>query len=138
MNQLLPLGPRERQLLAILRRAETPLTTRDLLDAVRERGDGVAYTTVKRTAERLVEKGLLDRESERHDGTVRHRYGYDADAAADRLVPALAAELRAVLGPSAVERLADGVRRGPRGDDRDRHDRIDEADHHADDIDDDH
>ena len=55
MSQWTQLGPRERELLAVLRRADAPLTARDLLDAVRSRGDEVAYTTVNRSVDGLVE-----------------------------------------------------------------------------------
>ncbi|MDZ5812573.1 BlaI/MecI/CopY family transcriptional regulator [Halorubrum sp. AD140] len=110
MTQWTQLGPRERELLAVLRRADGGLTTRDLLDAVVSRGDDVAYTTVKRTADRLVEKDLVERETERYRGTPRHRYRFDADAARDRLVPEFVDELRTVLGDPAVERIARTVR----------------------------
>ncbi|OYR39088.1 penicillinase repressor [Halorubrum sp. Ib24] len=106
MTQWTQLGPRERELLAVLRRADEPLAARDLHDAVADRGDDVAYTTVKRTVDRLVEKGLVDRGAERRRGTTRHRYRFDAEAARDRLVPQIEAELRAVLGDRAVERIA--------------------------------
>lgn len=106
MTQWTQLGPRERELLTVLRRADGPLTTRDLLDAIRDHGDDVAYTTVKRTVDRLVEKGLVDRDAERHRGTTRHRYRFDVEAARQRLIPEFVAELRTVLGDRAVERLA--------------------------------
>jgi len=106
MTQWTQLGPRERELLSVLRRAEGPLTTRDLLDAIRDHGDDVAYTTVKRTADRLVEKELVERECEPHRGRTRHRYQFDVEAARQRLIPEFVAELRAVLGDQAVERLA--------------------------------
>ena len=106
MTQWTQLGPRERELLTVLRRADGPLTTRDLLDAIRDHGDDVAYTTVKRTADRLVEKDLIGRESESHRGTTRHRYRFDVEAARERLVPEFVAELRAVLGDRAIERIA--------------------------------
>ncbi|WP_280587812.1 BlaI/MecI/CopY family transcriptional regulator [Halorubrum sp. Boch-26] len=105
MTQWTQLGPRERELLAVLRRDDDPLTARDLHDAVASRGDDVAYTTVKQTVDRLVEKGLVDRGTERHSGTTRHRYCFDAEAARDRLVPEIEAELRTVLGDPAVERI---------------------------------
>ncbi|WP_122104916.1 BlaI/MecI/CopY family transcriptional regulator [Halobellus captivus] len=110
MTQWTQLGPREREVLSVLRRADAPLTARDLLDAVRSRGDEVAYTTVKRTVDRLVEKGLVERDAETHRGRTRHRYRFDVEAARDRLVPAFAEELRAVLGEPAAERLARAVR----------------------------
>jgi predicted transcriptional regulator len=106
MTQWTQLGPRERELLAVLRRADGPLTARDLADAIRDRGDDVAYTTVKRTVDRLVEKGLVDRECEPHRGATRHRYRFDVEAARQRLIPEFVAELRAVLGDRAIERLA--------------------------------
>ncbi|OYR59314.1 BlaI/MecI/CopY family transcriptional regulator [Halorubrum halodurans] len=117
MTRWTQLGPREREILAVLRRADAPLTARDLLDAVRRRGDEVAYATVKRTADRLVEKGLVDRDAETHCGTTRHRYRFDAEAARDRLLPAFADELREVLGEAAAERLARAVRTERDGDD---------------------
>lgn len=106
MTQWTRLGPRERELLGILRRADRPLAARDLHDAVADRGDDVAYTTVKRTVDRLVEKGLVDRRAERCPGATRHRYRFDVEAARDRLVPQIEAELRAVLGDPAVRRIA--------------------------------
>jgi len=110
MTQWTQLGPRERELLAVLRRADAPLTARDLLDAVDSRGDDVAYTTVKRTVDRLVEKGFVERESERYRGGTRHRYRFDVEAARKRLVPGFVDELRTVLGEPAVERLGRTVR----------------------------
>ncbi len=106
MTQWTQLGPRERELLAVLRRADDTLAARDLHDAVTRRGDDVAYTTVKRTVDRLVEKGLVERESESHRGATRHRYGFDAEAARRRLIPEFVDELRAVLGDKAIERIA--------------------------------
>ncbi|SMO53176.1 BlaI/MecI/CopY family transcriptional regulator [Halorubrum cibi] len=117
MTQWTQLGPREREILAVLRRADAPLTARDLLDAVRRRGDEVAYTTVKRTVDRLVEKGLVERDVETHRGTTRHRYRFDVEVARDRLLPAFAAEVREVLGEPAAERLARAVRTERDGDD---------------------
>jgi len=106
MTQWTQLGPRERELLAVLRRADDSLTARDLHDAVADRGDDLAYTTVKRTVDRLVEKELVEREPESHRGSTRHRYRFDVEAARRRLIPEFVAELRAVLGDRAVERLA--------------------------------
>ncbi|WP_128905585.1 BlaI/MecI/CopY family transcriptional regulator [Halorubrum amylolyticum] len=119
MTQWTQLGPRERELLAVLRRADDPLTARDLLDAVEGRGDDVAYTTVKRTVDRLVEKGFVDRESERYRGGTRHRYRFDVEAARERLVPEFADEIRTVLGEPAIERLARTVRTERDGDEAD-------------------
>jgi len=120
MTQWTQLGPRERELLAVLRRADDPLTARDLLDAVASRGDDdVAYTTVKRTVDRLVEKGFVERESERYRGGTRHRYRFDVEAARERLIPEFAEELRTVLGEPAVERLARTVRTERDGDEAD-------------------
>jgi hypothetical protein len=93
MTRWTQLGPREREILAVLRRADAPLTDPDLLDAV--------------------EKGLVDRDAETHRGTTRHRYRFDAEAARDRVLPAFADELRGVLG-EAAERLARAVRTGTR------------------------
>lgn len=106
MTQWTQLGPRERDVLAVLRRADGSLATRDVLDAIRDRGDDVSYPTVKRTADRLVRKGLVERECEPHRGATRHRYRFDVEAARRRLIPEFVAELRAVLGDQAVERLA--------------------------------
>ncbi|GAB3698945.1 BlaI/MecI/CopY family transcriptional regulator [Halorubrum pallidum] len=110
MTQWTQLGPRERELLAVLRRADDSLTARDLLDAVVDRDDDVAYPTVKRTVDRLVEKGLVTRERERYRGSTRHRYRFDAEAARERLVPEFADEFQTVLGDPAVERLVQAVR----------------------------
>ncbi|WP_418284620.1 BlaI/MecI/CopY family transcriptional regulator [Halorubrum sp. DTA46] len=118
MTQWTQLGPRERDVLAVLRRADDSLTARDLLDAIRDRGDDVAYSTVKRTADRLVEKGLVEREPERHRGATRHRYRFDVEAARRRLIPEFVDELRTVLGDAAVERL--GVRTARDTDDTDK------------------
>ena len=117
MTQWTQLGPRERELLAVLRRADAPLTARELLCAVEGHGDDVAYTTVKRTVDRLVEKRFVDRESERYRGGTRHRYRFDVEAARERLIPEFVAELRAVLGEPAVERPARTVRTERGGDD---------------------
>lgn len=106
MTQWTQLGPRERDVLAVLRRADDPLTARDLLDAIRNRGDDVAYSTVKRTVDRLVEKGFVDRDHESHRGTTRHRYRFDVEAARRRLIPEFVDELRTVLGEPAIDELA--------------------------------
>lgn len=119
MTGLTGLGPRERDVLAVLRRADGSLTAREALHGVRSDGDDVTYTTVKRTVDRLVEKGLVDREPERVDGTTRHRYRFDAVAARDRLLPPLADEVRAVLGRGAAAELAREVRTDAPRDDRD-------------------
>lgn len=106
MTQWTQLGPRECDVLAVLRRGDGPLTARDLLDAIRDRGDDVAYSTVKRTADRLVEKGLVERDDEPHRGTTRHRYRFDVEAARQQLLPEFVDELRTVLGEQAIDQLA--------------------------------
>ena len=109
MTQWTRLGPRERELLAVLRRADDPLMARNMLDAVEGRGDDVAYTTVKRTVDRLVEKEFVERESERYRGGTRHRYRFDVEAAREQLIPEFVDELRTVLGESAVVGVAEFI-----------------------------
>lgn len=113
MTKWTQLGPREREILAVLRCVDDAPTTREIQAAVRERGDKVAYTTIKRTVERLVEKGLVEREPELYRGTERHRYRYDVADARPRFVRECADELRSVLGESAVEELVTAVRTTP-------------------------
>jgi len=61
----------ERQVLEVLWDSDRPLVIREILEALVVRGHPVlAYTTVQTVANRLVAKGLLDRD----DGPSPHRY----------------------------------------------------------------
>ena len=101
------LGPREKQILAILRRAGESQTSRDVLDALREQDVEVAYTTVSTTLDRLAGKDLVHRTSEGHGGATRFRYTFDATPHRRRLVDGVVADIASVLGPPGLELLAD-------------------------------
>ncbi|MDX1746182.1 MAG: BlaI/MecI/CopY family transcriptional regulator [Halobacteriales archaeon] len=97
------LGPREKQLLAILRRADEPLASRDVLAALRGKGDDVAYTTVSTILDRLVEKGIVSREEETVSGSMRFRYSFDPTDHRRTLVDSVVDDVADVLdGPGLV------------------------------------
>lgn len=100
------LGWREKQVLAILRRADGPLTTREVLTRLREGGDDLAYTTVGTVLDRLSEKGVTCREEEIHSGSPRHRYRFDAAAHRRPLVEGVVEDVAAVLGDPGLDLLA--------------------------------
>lgn len=104
------LGPREKQFLAILRRADEPLASRDVLGALREQGDEVAYTTVSTILDRLVEKGVLTRGEETVGGTVRFHYAFDAAAHRETLVDSVVDDVAGVLAGPGLARLAQRAR----------------------------
>ena len=57
------LGPLEERVMAIMWRADGPMTVRDVLEELNaDRDEDLAYTTVMTTMARLAEKGLLGRE----------------------------------------------------------------------------
>ena len=94
------LGPREKQLLAILRRADQPLASRDVLGRLRDDGEEVAYTTVSTILDRLVEKGLLARSEETRGGSIRFRYAFDPAELRVALVDCIVEDVASVLdGP---------------------------------------
>lgn len=101
------LGPREKQVLAILRRADGSLTAREVLDALEADGASLAYTTVSTVLDRLVEKAVLDRSSEVHAGSRRYRYAFEADAHAAEFVTTVVDDVRLVLGDDGLERLVE-------------------------------
>lgn len=101
------LGPREKQVLAILRRADGPLTAREVLAALEADGDSLAYTTVSTVLDRLVEKGLLNRSTETHAGSRRYRYGFTPDAHAGDFVASVVDDVRLVLGDDGLARLVE-------------------------------
>lgn len=101
------LGPREKQILAILRRAGESRTSRDVLDALREQGVEVAYTTVSTTLDRLAGKDLVDRTAEGHAGTTRFRYTFAATPHRRQLVDGVVEDVSTVLGAPGLELLAD-------------------------------
>ena len=100
------LGPREKHLLAVLRRGEGALTARQVLDAVEADGTSIAYTTVSTVLDRLVEKGVLTREAEVHAGSRRYRYAFDPDDHAAAFVASVVEDVEQVLGPEGLARLA--------------------------------
>ena len=100
------LGPREKQILAILRRADEELTTRDVLREVQADGDNVAYTTVSTVLDRLVEKEVVSRGEERHAGSPRYRYSFEADGYRGDLVDSIVEDVAQVLGDSGLDMLA--------------------------------
>lgn len=101
------LGPREKQVLAILRRHEGSLTVREVLETLEAEGAALAYTTVSTVLDRLAEKDVIDRSSEVHAGSRRYRYAFDADAHADDFVGSVVDDVSLVLGDDGLARLVD-------------------------------
>lgn len=99
------LGPREKQVLAILRRGEGTLTAREVLETLEADGTGLAYTTVSTVLDRLTEKGVLDQSTEVHAGSRRYRYAFDADAHASEFVDSVVDDVQLVLGDDGLGRL---------------------------------
>ena len=100
------LGPREKQLLAILRRADHPLASREVLVELHANGDDVAYTTVSTILDRLVEKGIVDREEEVVSGSKRYLHAFEADRHRDSLVDSIVEDVEGVLNGPGLDRLA--------------------------------
>lgn len=101
------LGPREKQVLAILRRRAGTLTAREVLNALEADGASLAYTTVSTVLDRLAEKGVVRRETETHAGSRRYRYAFDADAHAGSFVASVLDDVSLVLGTDGLERLVE-------------------------------
>jgi len=110
MTQWTQLGPRERELLAVLRRTDAPsrpatCSTRSVATATMSRtrrSSGPSTGSSRRGSSSANRSGT--------GGGTRHRYRFDVEAARERLVPEFADELRTVLGEPAIERLARTVR----------------------------
>lgn len=100
------LGPREKQILALLRRSDSTLTARDVLEQLDDTGVSIAYTTVSTILERLTEKGLLKREEETYAGSYRFRYRFESSTHRRRLVKEIIDDTAAVLGDPGLELLA--------------------------------
>lgn len=101
------LGPREKQVLAILRREEGSRTVREVLDALEDEGSSLAYTTVSTVLDRLAEKGVLTRSTEVHAGSRRYRYAFDPDAHAGEFVGSVVDDVELVLGEDGLDLLAE-------------------------------
>lgn len=101
------LGPREKQVLAILRRSEGTLTAREVLETLEGDGTDLAYTTVSTMLDRLVEKGVLRRSTEIHAGSRRYRYAFDAEAYTSDFVASVVDDVQLVLGEAGLRRLVD-------------------------------
>lgn len=104
------LGPRGKQLLAILRRADEPLPSRAVLAALRRQGDDVAYTTVSTILGRLVEKGVVVREEEIHAGSPRFLHAFDAADHRRAFVDEVVDDVARVLGTPGLDLLAQRAR----------------------------
>jgi predicted transcriptional regulator len=100
------LGPREKDVLAILRRAERGLTSREMLDRLESEGVDVAYTTVSSTLDRLTAKGVVSREEETHAGSLRYRYSFEDERHRAPLVDSIVDDVWGVLGAPGLELLA--------------------------------
>lgn len=101
------LGPREKQILAILRRSEGSLTARDVLESLDSEDVSLAYTTVSTVLDRLTEKGVLIRSSEVHAGSRRYRYAFESTTHVDDFVDSVVADVQQVLGDDGLDRLAE-------------------------------
>lgn len=101
------LGPREKQVLAILRRDDRGLTAREVLNQLDDAGTDIAYTTVSTILERLTDKGLVDRDQEKHAGSPRYRYRFESRTYRQVLVEDIVDDVATVLGPSGLALLAD-------------------------------
>jgi predicted transcriptional regulator len=100
------LGPREKQILAVLRRADAPLTTREVLTQLQQDDENIAYTTVSTIVTRLVEKDLVTRTEETHAGSIRYRHAFQPDAHRAELVDAIVEDVSRVLGRPGLRLLA--------------------------------
>lgn len=100
------LGPREKQILAVLRRADAPLTTREVLTQLQQDGEEIAYTTVSTIITRLVEKELITRTEETHAGSVRYRHAFQPGAHRAELVDTIVEDVSRVLGRPGLCLLA--------------------------------
>ncbi|WP_239524322.1 BlaI/MecI/CopY family transcriptional regulator [Halogeometricum borinquense] len=99
------LGPREKELLAILRRSEQSLTSREVQRELREDGVDVVYSTVSATLDRLVEKRLVDRTEEMQRGSPRYRHTFAADQYAGELLDSIVEDVSEVLGTDGLTGL---------------------------------
>lgn len=104
------LGPREKQVLAILRRAETALTTRDVLARLREEDVDIAYTTASTLLDRLDKKGYVRRIEEVHRGSRRYRHEFPVEELSQPIVDGLVEDVKSVLGESGVHALIESGR----------------------------
>jgi predicted transcriptional regulator len=100
------LGPREKDVLAILRRAEGGLTSREMLGRLDSEGVDVAYTTVSSTLDRLAAKDVVCRVEETHAGSLRYRYSFEDDRHRGPLVDSIVDDVGVVLGTPGLELLA--------------------------------
>lgn len=100
------LGPREKQILALLREANEPRSTRDVLVDLREEGGDVAYTTISTVLDRLADKGLVSRTREVQRGTSRYLYRFEAAPHRGPLVDDVVNDVAAVLGSEGLSMLA--------------------------------
>ena len=100
------LGPREKQILALLREAGEPRSTRDVLTDLREEGVDVAYTTISTVLDRLADKGLVTRNREIQQGTSRYLYRFEATDHRRSLVEDVVDDVEAVLGSEGLTLLA--------------------------------
>lgn len=80
MKKKLAAGALENQVLEVLWESDTPMTPRDVLDAIGDRR-GLAYTTIMTILRRLWMKGLLEREQLGRAFTYRPRISRAARAA---------------------------------------------------------
>lgn len=109
------LGPREKQILAILREADGPRSTRAVLERLNAGGEELAYTTVSTILERLAEKGAVSRDQE---SGSRGRYCYRFDPAEHRevLVEDVIEDVAVVLGETGVDLLVRRATQSQRND----------------------
>lgn len=105
-----PLGPIEKQVLAILRRAETTLTTRDVLARLREEDVDIAYTTASTLLDRLDKKGDVHRIEEVHRGSRRYQHEFPVEELTQPLVDGLVEDVQSVLGESGGDALIESGR----------------------------
>lgn len=104
------LGPREKQVLAILRRSETTLTTRDVLSRLRDQDVDIAYTTAGTLLDRLVEKGYVRRVEEVHQGSLRYRHEFPIEELSRPVVDEIVEDVQSVFGDSGVQALIESGR----------------------------
>lgn len=104
------IGPREKEILSILRRADEPLATREVLESLREEGVDVAYSTVSTILDRLVEKGIVGRERETYHGSTRFRHRFDRETHEPHLIGDVVSDVAMVLGDPGLDALATRAR----------------------------
>ncbi|MDY7083267.1 MAG: BlaI/MecI/CopY family transcriptional regulator [Halobacteria archaeon] len=103
------LGKREKQILAILRCSSDPLTTREVMNELRDEGDELAYTTVSTILSRLFEKEFVNRNERMQSGSQCYVYDFRDENLQETIVDNIVDDVALVLGEPGLERLESQV-----------------------------